>query len=915
MLSLSEIRSRATAFAERWKDETSEDAEAKIFWHEFFQVFGVDRKRVAVFEKQVAKAGDKAGYIDVFMPGVCLVEHKSAGKDLNRAFTQAIDYFPGLKDAELPKYVIVSDFQRIRLCDLLSGDDVEITLAELPERIDLFGFLSGYVARKFKDEDPVNVKAAELMGLLHDALKESGYEGHALEVFLVRLLFCLFADDTGIFPRNAFYTFLETKTREDGFDVGAQIAFLFQILNTPEVKRSSNLDDDFTQFPYVNGALFEEVLPMPAFDSKARARLLEAAVFDWQHVSPAVFGAMFQSVMDPEERRNLGAHYTSEQNILKVITGLFLDELYIEYEAAKKHPSRLRRLHDRIAGMRFLDPACGSGNFLIVAYKELRRLEMQILARLEELGALHGTGQQVTDVSALSRLSVHSMYGIEIEEFPARIAEVALWLIDHLMNVELAKQFGGYFVRLPLVGGPTILNTDALELDWKGAVIDQDPSGDWFIMGNPPFIGFHIMDTVKRDQIKRLFGHVPGSGTLDYVCGWYAKAGKIVTNCRVRVAFVSTNSIANGEQVAVLWKRMIEEYGVSIQFAHRTFKWSNEARGLAAVHCVIIGFGLENGTQKYLFDYSDPSAQPVRRTVDRINGFLIEGPFVHIGTRRNPISDVPEMVAGNKPADGGNLILDENEKVELLASDPSALAYVKKFIGSREFINNTHRYCLWLDGATPRQLREIKPIADRLSAVREFRLNSVKAATRKKAETPWLFDDYRPLPDRYLLVPSVSSERRQFIPIGFMDAETVPSNLATIIPGASLYELGVLSSTMHMSWVRLVAGRLESRYRYSKDIVYNNFPWPSATIAQKQRVEECAQAVLDSRAAHPDSSLADLYDPTVMPKDLRRAHEELDRAVDSCYGRKSFNSELERVEMLFEMYRELTEGKPPSLIS
>ena len=670
MLSLSEIRSRATSFAERWKDETSEDAEAKIFWHEFFQVFGVDRKRVAVFEKQVAKAGDKAGFIDLFMPGVCLVEHKSAGKDLDRAFTQAIDYFPGLKDAELPKYVIVSDFQRIRLSDLLSGEDLEIKLAELPERIDLFGFLSGYVARKFRDEDPVNVKAAELMGLLHDALQESGYEGHPLEVFLVRLLFCLFADDTGIFPRNAFYTFLETKTREDGLDVGAQIAFLFQILNTPEEKRSSNLDDDFTQFPYVNGALFEEVLPMPTFDSKTRARLMEAAVFDWQHVSPAVFGAMFQSVMDPEERRNLGAHYTSEQNILKVITGLFLDALHDKYEAAKKNPAKLRKLHDRIAGMRFLDPACGSGNFLIVAYKELRRLEMQILARLEELGALHGSGQQVMDVSSLSRLSVHSMYGIEIEEFPARIAEVALWLIDHLMNVELAKQFGGYFVRLPLVGGPTILNTDALELDWKEAVIDQDPEGEWFIMGNPPFIGSKMMTQQQRDTIKALFNNTRGAGTLDFVTGWFVKAATAMNGTSIETAFVATNSITQGEQVSVLWSYLMDRFDCSIHFAHRTFRWSNEAKGVAAVHCVVVGFSCVHPTTSWLFDYNSVKADPVRTKVADISGYLTAGNTEYVSVRSEPISQVPVMSKGNQPTDGGNLILSPEEVAEITAREP-----------------------------------------------------------------------------------------------------------------------------------------------------------------------------------------------------------------------------------------------------
>ncbi|MFM8438046.1 MAG: type IIL restriction-modification enzyme MmeI, partial [Candidatus Kapaibacterium sp.] len=489
MLSISEIRSRASAFAQRWKDDVSEDAEAKSFWDEFLNVFGIDRKRVAAFEKQVAKAGDKSGFIDLFWPGLLIVEHKSAGKDLGRAFTQAIDYFPGLKDHELPRYVMVSDFRRIRLHDLVERTDVEILLSDLPERIDMFGFISGYVPRVFRDEDPVNVRAAELMGRLHDAIKATGYVGHHLEVFLTRLLFCLFGDDTGIFRRDAFVGFLETKTREDGLDVGSQLSYLFQILNTPEAKRPTNLDDELKAFPYVNGQLFAETLPMPHFDAGMRARLLECANFDWTYVSPAVFGAMFQGVMNDVERRNLGAHYTSEKNILKVTSGLFLDEIEAELKAAKNSEHRLRALHERLARMRFLDPACGCGNFLIVTYKELRRIEIAILQRLDELGSLSGRGQLVTDVSALSRLSVHSMFGIELEEFPARIAEVALWLIDHIMNVELAKAFGGYFVRLPLTDGPTILIADALETDWRTAVLDTVPDAEWFILGNPPFVG------------------------------------------------------------------------------------------------------------------------------------------------------------------------------------------------------------------------------------------------------------------------------------------------------------------------------------------------------------------------------------------------------------------------------------------
>ncbi|MCO6466756.1 MAG: class I SAM-dependent DNA methyltransferase, partial [Bradyrhizobiaceae bacterium] len=519
MLSISEIRSRASQFANKWKDAVSEDADAKSFWDEFLQVFGVDRIRVATFEHKVVMAGNNSGYIDLFWPGTLVVEHKSAGKDLQKAFYQAIDYFAGIKESELPRYVVVSDFQRIRLHDLKERTDVEIKLSDLPNRIELFGFISGYVPRKFRDEDPVNVKAAELMGRLHDAIKATGYEGHQLEVFLTRLLFCLFGDDTGIFNRDSFAFFLETKTREDGMDVGPQLSFLFQLLNTPPEKRLKNLDEELQAFPYVNGSLFAETLPTPHFDSDMRERLLACARFDWTFVSPAVFGAMFQGVMSAVERRNLGAHYTSEKNILKVISGLFLDEIEEELAKAQSSEHRLRALHGRISKMRFLDPACGCGNFLIVTYKELRRIEIEILLRLEALGKISGKGQQVSDISALSRLSVHSMFGLEIEEFPARIAEVALWMIDHIMNVELATAFGGYFVRLPLSNGPTIRHTDALEVDWRKEVLDTEPDAEWFILGNPPFIGSKMMTEGQRAKIKQLFGGISGSGVLDFVTG------------------------------------------------------------------------------------------------------------------------------------------------------------------------------------------------------------------------------------------------------------------------------------------------------------------------------------------------------------------------------------------------------------
>ncbi len=907
MLSLSEIRGRAVAFAQRWQDERNENAEAKTFWNEFFQVFGIDRKRVASFEKQVNKAGQKAGFIDLFWPGVCLVEHKSAGRDLDRAFTQALDYFPGLTDQQLPRYVIVSDFQRIRLHDLVDDTDTEFQLSDFPDRTDLFGFISGYVQRTFKDEDPANIRAAELMGALHDALEANGYRGHQLEVFLVRILFCLFADDTGIFNRDIFVSFLETKTREDGLDLGPQLTNLFQILNTHKDRRPPNLDEELAAFPYVNGDLFAEQLPIPTFNSASRQRLLDCANFNWQNVSPAVFGAMFQSVMNDTERRNLGAHYTSEKNILKVVSGLFLDELLEQFQAASGSIPKLRSLHERVANMRFLDPACGCGNFLIVAYKELRLLEIKILKQIEVLSKGARATQMSTDVSEFSRLSVHAMNGIELTEFPSRIAETALWLVDHQMNVKLALEFGSWFVRLPLSEGPTIHIADALETDWN-ALIAAEPDKEWFVLGNPPFIGSKMMTQKQRDQIKHLFGNISGSGVLDYVTGWYVKAATLMLGTRITCAFVSTNSLSQGEQVGILWLHLSKKYGVRIHFAHRTFRWSNEARGVAAVHCVVVGFGCFDIPKKHLFDYHTLDGEPVRKVVANINGYLTEGADVFILGRSTPLCKIPPMMFGNMPLDGGHLLLTPEERGELLLSTPGIEKYIKKCVGAWEFINNGERYCLWLVDIEPSELRKMPAVLDRVALVKKFRLDSKAPSTREHAVRPWEFRDTRHPDSNYLIFPSVSSESRVYIPIGFVGPDVVTTNLNLMIHEATEYHFGILSSSMHMAWVRTVCGRLKSDYRYSKDLVYNNYPWPDTTEAQKASVSELAQGVLDARAHYPTSSLADLYHPTTMPPDLRKAHELLDKAVDGCYRKAPFTSDRERLEFLFAKYRELTQG-------
>ena len=903
-LSWNEIKDRALAFTNEWKDETRERAEKDSFWNDFFNVFGISRRRVATFEEPVKKLGDKRGFIDLFWKGTLLVEQKSAGKDLEKAHEQAVDYFPGLKEEELPKYILVSNFEKFRLYDLDEKTEHEFHIKNFHKNVKLFGFIAGYQKRIFHEQDPVNIKAAELMGKLHDQLKEYGYEGHKLELYLVRLLFLLFADDTGIFEKDIFREFVDQRTSKDGSDLGALIAQLFQVMDTPEEKRLKNLDEALSQFPYINGKLFEEPLPIAAFDSGMRDIISEASALDWGLISPAIFGSLFQSVMNPEERRNLGAHYTSEKNIFKLIKPLFLDELRAEFEKVKSSRPRLEEFHKKLSTLKFLDPACGSGNFLIITYRELRELEIEILRELVD------KGERFLDLSHIVWIDVDQFYGIEYDEFPARIAEVAMWLIDHQMNMKISEEFGQYFVRLPLKKAAKIVNGNALRLDWKEVVPPVELS---YILGNPPFIGSKILNNNQREEMKELFEGVKNGKILDYVTAWYIKAAQYIQLTKIRVAFVSTNSITQGEQVSVLWGELFSRYGIKIHFAHQTFKWSNEAKGKAAVYVVIIGFGNINCSQKQLFTYSDIKGEPEELIVRNINPYLASANDLVITRKGKPIIDVPKMAFGNMPLDGGNLLFSDEEKNEFLKKEQLSEPFFRRFLGAYEFINNVKRWCLWLVDATPQELRAMPKVMERVEKVKQFRLNSVAPSTQKHAVTPTLFRD-RNNPSTFIIVPSVSSERRKYIPIGFESVKTIASNLCLIIPNAAIFHFGVLTSEMHMAWVKYTCGRLESRFRYSKDIVYNNFPWPKkkdeknqkAFEKNKKAVEDKAQKVLDTRAEFPDSSLADLYDPLTMPPKLVKAHQELDRAVDLCYRPKAFANETNRIEYLFDLYNEYT---------
>ncbi len=1075
-LSWNEIKDRALAFSHKWQNETSEDAEAKSFWDDFFNVFGVSRRRVGEFEKAVKKLDGKQGYIDLLWKGVIMVEHKSRGKDLDKAFEQALEYLPGLKEHEMPKYILVSDFARLRLYDLETSSQLEFSLADFVSNVRDFGFLAGYEKRSFTSEDPVNIEAAARMGKLHDRLRDCGFEGHDLEMLLVRLLFCMFAEDTAIFEKNAFLEYIETRTSEDGSDLGLHLSNIFQVLNTAPEKRMKTLDEQLQAFPYVNGGLFRDYIQIAQFDRTMRETLLECCALDWSRISPAIFGSMFQAAMNPAERRALGAHYTSETNILKALKPLFLDDLRAEFNRIKKQRPKLEEFHRRLATVRVFDPACGCGNFLVTAYRELRALELDVLT---ELDALRGTGQLATNVAAMTWVNVGQFYGIELEEFPARIAEVALWLADHQMNLRASQQFGSYFTRLPLKESAHILHGNALRTDWRkfcphpsfGHPLPQGEGrgeGILYIVGNPPFVGTQMQSPEQKADIRAVFGNDKVANSLDFVTAWYKKAAEYIAGTRIKAAFVATNSISQGEQVGVLWGELFK-HRMAISFAHRTFKWTNEAPGKAAVHCVIIGFeydptskrtsttsspplplgegwgegysagkrlavpplllakaremrkisttaekflwsllrdrqlqnakfrrqhpignyildfychesrlaveldgsghaeseqqeldmqrtewlnnqgisvirfwnnevmeniqgvlqriaetlvphsdphpsplpkgeGAKNVASRLLYEYDTPTSEPYVSEVPNISPYLIPAGNTLVQARSTPLCDVPELIYGSMANDGGNLLLSPTEKVELVEKEPLAGKFLRRLYGSQEFINNQERWCLWLKDALPNDLRSMPEVMKRVEAVRTHRLKSTRTATQDLAAFATLFGEIRHVEAPYLLVPGVSSEKRVYIPIGFMPQDTIATDLCRILPNATLYHFGVLSSLLHMAWVKYVCGRLKSDYRYSNTIVYNNFPWAeSPTEAQKQAVERAAEAVLAARAQFPESSLADLYDPLTMPPALVKAHGDLDRAVEKCYrAGKGFASDEERITFLFELYERYT---------
>jgi hypothetical protein len=906
-MSWNEIRARAAKLSEDWKDAPYEKGETQTFYNDFFQVFGVARRRVASYEEPVRRLGNKRGFIDLFWKGVLLIEQKSAGRDLRRAKEQALEYFPGLKEHELPRYILVSDFQSFELFDLDEGTDVRLRLGDLPDHVEDFAFILGVQKRTFRDQDPVNLQASELMGKLHDALKDSGYEGHDLERFLVRLVFCLFADDTGIFePRDIFSDLIHDRTRGDGSDVGPWLSQLFEVLNTPVDRRQHSLDEDLNQFPFVDGDLFRDRLTIPAFNASMRSLLLDACQFSWDAVSPAIFGSLFQEVMT--DRRSQGAHYTTERNILKVIQPLFLDDLRAEFVRLRERRDSGRRksleaFHQKLAGLRFLDPACGCGNFLIISYRELRVLEIDLLR------ALHPDRQLKPNVAHLSRVDVDQFHGIDLSESARRIAEVAMWIMDHIMNNRLSLEFGQHFARIPLKKSPHIHHADALEVDWEKVLRPEDCS---YVLGNPPFAGAKYQDENQRAQVRRTAQLGGSGGTLDYVAAWFLKAGEYVRQGRARIGFVATNSITQGEQAAQIWPLLFDRFQLEVAFAHRTFAWGSDARGVAHVHVVIVGLARQGQEppMKRLFSYDDIRGDPTESRHAALTPYLFGASAVadrHLVVKETsrPLCAVPPLIIGSKPIDGGEYIFEAEEKRVFLNQEPGAGKYLHPFVGSEEFVNGGERWILSLEDASPRDLRSMPSVMERVAAVKQLRLKSKSGPTRQLAETPTRFH-VTVIPDRpFLVIPEVSSERRDYVPIGWLKPPAIPSNLVRVLLDANLWHFGVLTSRMHMAWLRHIGGRLKSDYRYSIGIVYNTFPWPEATERQRERVRGLARTVLEARRQFPGATLADLYDSDVMKPQLRQAHRALDAAVGKLYRAAPFTGDRDRVEHLFGLYEGL----------
>ncbi len=898
----------AELLAKKYAKITSEKSFAQTFWRDVFQqLCGVDDLLATGIEFEYPVRSHESGtikFIDVLWPGVVLVEHKSAGQSLDKAEQQARDYLISLEAAKRPPVIILSDFAKFRIVEVLAGKSVEFALGDLPQNIGRFEAIIGDAGiGASRVEVEADTKAANLMSELFVQFEKAGYTGHEVSVFLVRILFLLFGDDTAMWRRTdkGLFSDVVNNSPEDGTGLGAILQELFVTLNTARENRPSTLSDSMSGFPYINGGIFAEQLPNFNFNKSMRTALVAATQYDWSTISPAIFGSLFQSVRDAETRREMGEHYTSETNILRCINDLFLNDFYKRMREAWDSPQALKSLRVELGQYNYLDPACGSGNFLVVAYKRMRDIELRIIARLQELD--NNRTQLQLDGSLGLQVQLGQFHGIEIDEWSASIARVAMFLADHQANLALEQITGSAPNRFPLTESAVIVNANALTTDWSSVC---PMSNKTFIMGNPPFFGARLQNAEQKIDTNRVWSGVKGASELDFVSNWYLIAGQQMALHGGRAALVATNSITQGEQPAIIWSQM-RTLGMKIDFAHRTFKWSNDASGQAAVHVVIIGFskGTQKGKRK-LWEYADIKGQGKLREVDSINAYLVDGPDVLVTSRATPLdASSPRMDFGSMPNDGGHLSdISADEAQEIRANDPIAAKYLRKIIGAREMLHNVERHCLWLVGADPADIKKSKVLNSRVEAVRSLRAASPRAATQKLALRPTEFGEIRqPLTD-YLAVPLHSSEDREYVPMVWFDSSVVTNNAVALIGVADVALFGFLQSRPFNIWNKVVSGRLESRVRISSTVTYNNFPFPAMTDALRAKVIASAQFVLDARMEFPDNSLADLYESASMPPELARAHSKLDADVLSAYGLKADATDAEILEVLFAMYAE-----------
>lgn len=919
-------RAAAKQFAADWQGKGYEKGHSQTFWLSLLQkVYGVEEPdKFITFEDQIML--DHTSFIDGFIPSThVLIEQKSLGKELNKPikqsdgsllspFQQAKRYAAELPYSQRPRWIVTCNFAEFYVYDMErpTGDPEIIKLCDLEKEYYRLQFLVDTGDTNIKKEMEVSLQAGEIVGVLYDALLKQYKAPEAedtlksLNALCVRLVFCLYAEDAGIFgSKSMFHDYLRDIPASG---IRKALVELFRILDQKPEQRDKYLADDnpaLAAFPYVNGGLFsDENIEIPPFTEELKNLLLEKASgdFDWSVISPTIFGAVFESTLNPETRRSGGMHYTSIENIHKVIDPLFLDGLRSELEEIKEiavdktRKTRLGAFQSKLAGLTFLDPACGSGNFLTETYLSLRKLENEVLRC--------ATDQISMDLDGIIQVSIGQFYGIEINDFAVTVAKTALWIAESQMMKETEDVVHMSLDFLPLKSYANITEGNALRLDWE-SVVPKDKLN--YIMGNPPFVGYSLQSKGQKEDILSVYVDEKGkpyktAGKIDYVSGWYFKAAQLMQGTDIRTAFVSTNSITQGEQVTGVWKPLYDRFGIHIDFAHRTFRWDSEASIKAHVHCVIVGFSpAPNQAPKRIYTMER------YQEAENINPYLLDAPNAFVDSRNKPICDVPLMTTGNRPADGGHLIIEADEYDEFIAKEPNALPYIKRLVGAAEFINNKKRWCLWLVGISPAELRKMPLVLQRVEACKADRENAPDAGRRKLAERPTQFREINN-PDTFVVVPAVSSERRRYVPIGFLDKNTIATNLVITIPDAQLYHFGVLTSNVHMAWMRAVCGRLKSDYRYSKDVVYNNFPWPTLTDAQKAKIEQTAQAILDARALYPDCSLADLYDEIAMPPELRKAHQQNDRAVMQAYGFDvATTTETSCVAELMRMYQKLTD--------